>query len=251
MAVLDRIADRQAEFSQTANVLKSRLDRARWLCFALSIGGATLAAVAGGLPNDDYRAYLAWPAAAMLAIATFVTGRLLSKDAVTLQVKARMASEALKREAFLYATAAGAYSDPAKRDALLAAALDTVEKSAEGLGRYQERATGKGSCPRQSLDAAGYDAARLDAQIRYYGNSADKLAKPSRWLHRAEFVLAGLAAVITAVAANVGKGKFDIAPLTAVLTTLAATLLAHLQAARYDENIVSFRATASRLANLQ
>ena len=91
----------------------------------------------------------------------------------------------------------------------------------------------------------------MDAQIRYYGNSADKLAKPSRWLHRAEFVLAGLAAVITAVAANVGKGKFDIAPLTAVLTTLAATLLAHLQAARYDENIVSFRATASRLANLQ
>ena len=91
----------------------------------------------------------------------------------------------------------------------------------------------------------------MDAQIRYYGNSADKLAKPSRWLHRAEFVLAGLAAVITAVAVSVGKGKFDIAPLTAVLTTLAATVLAHLQAARYDENIVSFRATASRLANLK
>jgi SMODS and SLOG-associating 2TM effector domain 1 len=89
------------------------------------------------------------------------------------------------------------------------------------------------------------------AGFRYYKNSAEKLSKPSRFLHSAEFVLAGTAAVITAIAASVGKGIFDIASLTAVITTLAGTVLSHLQAVRFDELIVSYRATANRLANLK
>jgi DNA-binding transcriptional ArsR family regulator len=250
-SISNHIADRQAGFSETANALKARLDKVRITCFGLSVGGATLAAVAGGLPNDTYRSYLAWPAAAMLAVGAFVTARLLSKDSVTLHIKARMASEALKREAFLYATGAKPYDVVAKRDDLLKLALDNVEKNAEGLGLYEQKAASLGSCPRESLNAAGYLAKRLDGQIGYYQKSAEKLTRPSRILHIAEFVLAGAAAVITAVAASVGKGSFDLAALTAVITTLAGTVFAHLQAARYDELIISYRATAHRLANLR
>lgn len=250
MKILSRVADRQAEFSATANLLKSRLDAVRLICFGLSIGGATLAAIAGGMATDVYRSYLAWPATAMLAVSAFMTARLLSKDSVTLHIKARMASEALKREAFLYATSASPYGDVAKQDDLLKSALDTVETNADGLGLYEQKVSGPGSCPREPLNVADYVTKRLDGQIGYYQKSADKLTGPSRILHVAELVLAGAAAVITAVAASVGKGGFDLAALTAVITTLAGTVLAHLQSTRYDEQIVNYRATAHRLANL-
>lgn len=251
MATLDRVADRQAALSETANYLKKRLDFARWLCFGLSIGGATLAAIASGLPSEAYRPFLAWPAAGMLAISTFVAARLLSKDSVMLYVKARMAAEALKREAFLFATSASPYEDPATREPKLVAALGTIEANATGLGLVEQKAKGSGSCPRNSLHAQDYITSRLDKQINYYRDAADKLMMPSRLLHRTEFVLAGTAAIITAVAASIGKGMFDVAALTAVITTLAGTVLAHLQAARYDEHIVSYRATADRLADLK
>jgi hypothetical protein len=187
----------------------------------------------------------------MLAIATYLTARILSKDSVALHVKARMASEVLKREAFLYATSAKPYDDTARRDGALKAALDTIEESAAGLGLQEQSAQGPGSCPREALDMTGYLSKRVDGQIGYYRKSAEKLIRPSRLLHMAEFVLAGAAAVIAAIAANMAKGSFDIAALTAVITTLAGTVLAHLQAARYDEQIVSYRATANRLANLK
>ncbi len=251
-SILERVANRQNELSQTANALKAKLDGVRIACFSLSIGGASLAAIAGGLVNDAYRIYLTWPAAAMLAICTFMTARLLGRESAMLHVKARMASEALKREAFLNATSAPPYDDALTRDGLLNDALNTIEKNADGLGLYEKKATGFGSCPSGPLDAAGYISSRLESQIRYYKNSAEKLSKPSHFLHVAEFMLAGTAAVITAIAASVGKGSsFDMASLTAVITTLAGTVLAHLQAARYDELIVSYRATANRLANLK
>ena len=251
MTIIDRVADRQAQFSQTANVLKAKLDKVRLACFGLSVVGASFAAIAGGLTDDTYRPYLAWPAAAMLAIATYMTARVLSKDSVALHVKARMASEALKREAFLYVTSAKPYDDATKRDETLKAALDIIEQSAGGLGLHEQSASGPGSSPRAMLDMAGYLSKRVDGQIEYYRKSADRLIRPSRILHVAEFVLAGTAAVIAAIAANMAKGSFDIAALTAVITTLAGTVLAHLLAARYDEQIVGFRATANRLANLK
>ncbi|MBL6617958.1 MAG: DUF4231 domain-containing protein [Reyranella sp.] len=253
MATLEHVGNRQAEFSQTANALKTRLTVVRWICFGLSIAGATLAAIAGGLPTDEYRNYLAWPAAAALAISAFVTGRLLTKDAVKLQVKARMAAEALKRETYLYATSAVPYNDPdpAKNDAQLTAALNEVTKNTQDLAQHKPKTIKPGSCPRGPLTLGEYTTKRLDGQINYYTNTANKLTTPSRALHVSEFTLAGVAAVITAIAAHMGKGKFDIAPLTAVITTLAGTVLAHLAATRYDDQIASYRAAADRLSDLK
>jgi hypothetical protein len=251
MSILEHVGARQAEYSQTANALKERLTAVRWICFGLSIAGAALAAIAGGLPTDEYRTFLAWPAAAALAISAFVTGRLLTKDAVKLQVKARMAAEALKRETYLYATSAAPYDDPNKRDDQLATALTEVTKNTQDLANHKPKVIKPGSCPRGPLNLDEYTTARLDGQINYYTKTANKLTTPSRALHTAEFALAGLAAVITAIAAHMGKGKFDIAPLTAVITTLAGTVLAHLAATRYDEQISSYRAAADRLSDLK
>lgn len=249
--LLDRLAERQAELSATANHLKRRLDRVRLSCFVLSITGATLAAIAGGLPSDAGRAGLTWTATGMLALGTFLTARSLGRDAVAQHVTARMASEALKREAFLYATGAEPYADISTREKRLADCIDAVETLAEGLALQERKAEGPGTCPRAFLKAADYIASRVDGQIRYYRTTADRLTLPSRLLHQAELLLAGAAAVLTAVAATTAKGGFDLAALTAVITTVAGTVLAHGQAARYDARIVSYRATARRLAHLK
>ena len=51
MAQLDTIADRQAQWSETANQLKSTIDKARWAVFVLSILGALAAALASQMSS--------------------------------------------------------------------------------------------------------------------------------------------------------------------------------------------------------
>src|SRR3954463_7717711 len=107
MTILDTVADRQARWSQTANHLKSVIDRARWWVFLLTSSGAVLAAVASQLNGgaaatvslDNPRAWVAIAAAVCLAFATFFTQRLLGADRITAWVRTRAIAERLKREA--------------------------------------------------------------------------------------------------------------------------------------------------------
>ena len=52
MTPLDYAADRQAVWSQTANMLKKRTDKVRLTVFGLSLAGAILAAIATQLPSE-------------------------------------------------------------------------------------------------------------------------------------------------------------------------------------------------------
>jgi hypothetical protein len=253
MSALEGVAKRAAEYSETANYLSKRLDTVRRSCFGLSIAGALLAAIAAGWGGDlgkEYHNYLAWSSALILAVAAFLTLRFLGKDSVTLYVKARAASEALKREAYLYASSAAPYDNQITLDATLIGEMQKVEQNSDGLGLYERKTTEPGAYPRKPFtNVSEYVAARLDDQIGYYNDKADELTTPSRRLHAAELVLAAAAAAITAVAALLGKGEFDMASLTAVITTLTGIVLSHLHAARYDERIIAYRATARRLEN--
>jgi cytochrome c biogenesis protein CcdA len=68
-----------------------------------------------------------------------------------------------------------------------------------------------------------------------------------------EFGLALVATLITAIASVTGKSipafgvGFDIAALTAVITTIAGALLAHVEASRFDFLVTTYLATARRL----
>ena len=95
LPLLNQIANRQAVLSTTADRLKRRLDFVRHGCFALSIMGATLAAIASGLTGEDFRAHLIWPATGILALETFLGSRFLRKDSVAMHVKVRLASAGL------------------------------------------------------------------------------------------------------------------------------------------------------------
>src|SRR5262245_41538840 len=118
MTALAETAERQSLWSSTAGVLKWRVEVARWVTFAFSILGALLAAIASRL-NDPPRTYFALVGAVLLAVVSFVKSRLLGGLQLTNWLRARTASEALKREAYRYAASVKPYDNPLKRDAAL------------------------------------------------------------------------------------------------------------------------------------
>lgn len=263
MPPLDTIADRQAQWSVSANHLKGIVDKARWAVFLLSVAGALLAALAsqlggstlgGGALASDPRAWVAIAAAVSLAFATFFTQRLLGTEHVTAWVRARAISEALKREAYKYAAGGQPYQDPdpAKNTAALEQERIRIENDGTDLLGKLIAATGPGSTPRAPLSKDEYLAQRVNGQIAWYNRRASEYRSAATWLRRVEFCLAVTATALTAIASVAGKSPlfgvpFDIAALTAVLTTVAGAVLAHVEAQRYDFLVMTYLATARRL----
>jgi len=252
MTALAETADRQALWSSTAGLLKRRVEVARWVTFAFSILGALLAAIASQL-NDPPRMYFAIAGAVLLAVVSFVTSRLLGGLQITRWVRTRAASEALKREAYKYAASARPYDDPLKRDAALNIERERIERDIDDLLALAVSNAKAGSAPRDRLSRDEYVAGRVRDQIdRFYlprANANKNIAVSLRWV---EFSLALAATIITAMVGVAGKElfgiKFDFVALTAVLTTIAGAVLAHLEATRSDFLVMIYRATARRLS---
>jgi hypothetical protein len=220
--------------------------------FAFSILGALLAAIASQL-NDPPRMYFAIAGAVLLAVVSFVTSRLLGGLQITNWLRARTASEALKREAYRYAASATPYDDPLKREATLNSERERIERDVDDLLASAVSSAKAGSAPRDKLSRDEYVAGRARAQIdRFYlprANANKKIAVSLRWT---EFSLALAATIITAMVGVAGKElfgiKFDFVALTAVLTTIAGAVLAHIEATRCDFLVMIYRATARRLS---
>jgi SMODS and SLOG-associating 2TM effector domain 1/Protein of unknown function (DUF4231) len=247
MNLLNIVADSQAKWSLTANKLKADVDWARWLVFALSFAGALLAAIATQWPGreEPWHLGLTLLSASMLTISAFVVQRALSKDAVQRHVRARMASEALKRECFLFA--AGAPSEDRANALALADKQDAIEKDVSDLLLFQVTNTERGSCPRDRLSFDEYLARRVNKQIKYYRSKANDYAPVAARLRTAEWVIALFGALVSAIAGITKIPGFDIAALTALLTTLGGIVVTHRQASHYEEIISTYRATANRL----
>ena len=266
MAHLDLIADRQAQWSESANQLKSTTDKARRAAFALTILGAVLAALASQMPDAaanvaviaSPRSWVALIGAVCLAAATFLTQRLLGADKISAWVRARAIAELLKHEAYKFAAGAAPYDDTDrdKAAALLDAERRKIEADGDDLLAQLVTTAGKGSSPRAPLTQDEYLAQRVDNLVGWYLPRAAKYRAAATRLRQAEFVLAALATVLTAVAGAFGKiplagVSVDFAAWTAVLTTIGGAILAHVEASRYDYLAVTYLATARRLQDLR
>src|SRR5262245_37074512 len=168
MTALAETADRQSLWSSTANALKRRVEIARWVTFAFSILGALLAAIASQL-DDPPRTYFALAGAVLLAVVSFVKSRLLGGLQLPNWLRARTASEALKREAYRYAASVKPYDDPLKRDAALNSERERIERDVDDLLASAVSNAKAGSAPRDKLSRDEYVAGRVRAQIdRFY-----------------------------------------------------------------------------------
>jgi SMODS and SLOG-associating 2TM effector domain 1/Protein of unknown function (DUF4231) len=254
MTALTETADRQSLWSKTAGTLKSEVDVARWSTFLLSILGALLATIASQLDQPQLRLYVAIAGAIVLAIMSFLTARLLSGAHVTNWVRTRAASEALKRAAYTRAAGAAPYNDPLTRDAQLNKERNRIEEEIDDLTGLQVPTKEPGSSPRADLTRDEYATQRVRVQIdEYYLPQAKAYQRMAKNLRLIELVLSLFATIITAVVGVAGKEalgfKFDFVAITAVLTTVAGAILAHIEASRYDFLVTTYRATARRLTN--
>jgi hypothetical protein len=252
------VADRAVTWSETADRLKRRLDQARWLAFALSISGALAAALASqisaGESTVSTHSIFAATGAVLLAIGMFVSSRFLRDNDLQAWVRARAASEALKREAFRYASHAAPYNHTATADRILTAERSKIEAGVDDLIALTASAKRPGSSPRTPLTAQQYRERRIEDQIKkFYRPKAERYGKVASRLRTIEFLLALAATAITALAGVIGKtipfgaDRFDLAALTAVLTTVSGAILAHIEASRYQYLVTSYLATARRL----
>ncbi len=263
MSAIELLAERQADWSATANELKSRVDTARWTTLLLSAAGATLAAIASQLTVPgvgsglfDPRTWIAVLSVVSLASATFFTSRLLGADRVTHWIRARAISEELKREGFKFAAGASPYS-----------ALDANDRLDEERTRIEDAGTdllplliksdGRGAVPLRPLSSDDYVKERIRTQIdQFYRPKASRYRELAVVLRRIEFTLALLATLVTAVATVTGKSiiiggtPFDIAALTAVLTTIGGAVVAHIEASRYEYLVGSYLGTARHLEDV-
>ncbi|WPP04224.1 DUF4231 domain-containing protein [Methylocella tundrae] len=254
LGALIATAQRAADWSATADKLKNGVVRARQIVFALSILGATAATIAGQMPSTgSLRTIFATFGAVALAIAAFVSGRSLRAAQIAPWVRVRAAAEALKREAFRFAASAAPYSDVATASDLLNGERTKIDADLGDI--VQITATRKGSSPREPLTPDEYRKLRVRSQIdEFFLPKANDAYRQAQRLRRFEFGLALLAVIITAVSSVTGKTTFpfttitfDLAAFTALLTTIAATVLAHIEGSRLEYLASSYAATARRL----
>jgi len=252
MNPLELLSTRQASCSTTANQLKASLDRVRWSTLTLSVLGAVLATVASQLPDASTRRWVAMTGAVALAVATFLLTRLGSATHVSAWVRLRAAAEALKREAFKFASRAAPYDVP-NADQVLVTERTKIESSIDDLGNKLVDTGKTGSAPTAMISPDDYIAKRVKAQVDgFYRPKARQFAQAASRLRAIEFVLALVATIITGAVGVMEKYplpgfSFDFAALTAVLTTIGALILAHIEASRYDFLVTTYLATARRL----
>jgi hypothetical protein len=188
---------------------------------------------------------LAGAGAVLMALAAFLQGRAQAVRQASRWIRARAASEALKEQMFRYLTGTGEYEVPDREDVLrrkTQQVLDDVRDLETEAAMIEVPA---GEPPAlKTLD--DYVTVRVREQIEgYYRPRARAFAvRRTRW-RRLQTGLMVVTAILGAlVALFPGTG---IPGWVAVLTTITGTLGAHLEAAHYDQLIISYRATASRL----
>jgi SMODS and SLOG-associating 2TM effector domain 1/Protein of unknown function (DUF4231) len=239
----------QRVWSQTANRLKERIDRARGVGLALGITGAVLAVAAdqcGGLSMPAGRA-LSAGAAVTIGVATLLQ-RQVSTEQVKNWTRARSASEGLKTEIYSYLAGGGAYTgpDPASR---LRAETDSITQAVGDLRRHALGIEPDAKPIPAVTDVDSYIALRVNDQItNFYTKRAATYEGRIRRLRAAGYALGVVAIVLAALDAALLVG--GVALWVPVVTTVGTSVGAYLAATRYDHLVIEYLRTAQHLQHL-
>jgi hypothetical protein len=248
LALVDAVWDHQSVWSQTANLLKARIDRLRSLMLALAIVSAVLTTLAAQVTLDQPGGQaLALAAGVAVAMVPLVRVR-LGRDAVSRWTRARAVSEQLKAEVYRFLAGVTPFREDDRNGQLLersrrvrSAAFDLLEHTAGVEPAVREVPA--------VHDADSYVTGRLQPQIRWYRSRSDRLAQRLTWARRVEVVLSVVGALL-AVSAAVLKSD-SAAAWVAVVTTVTAAVSSHVAASRWEYQLVEYLRTAAELEELQ
>ncbi|GAA3868958.1 hypothetical protein GCM10022243_38190 [Saccharothrix violaceirubra] len=238
---------RQGVWSATATALKNRVERIRrWSMIALV--GAALAGVTAAFVQEAAPVVARWItgfAVVSVASSVYLRGR-LGKDAVAEWTTARRTSESLKSEVYRFLAGTAPYHD---RDATrLHDRAEEIDRQAKDLDPHT---TGIRVADRELprvYDIRSYEDVRVRAQITgYFKPKAAQSDRRLRRFGRLDFVIGYAGAALTAFA-TVFFG--DVSAVIGALTTVGATLAAHVAESELRYLAVEYTRTAAELDRL-
>ncbi|WP_165944463.1 DUF4231 domain-containing protein [Micromonospora sp. KC213] len=221
----------------------------RTAALAAAVCGAVLttAAVQVGLGGVPGRA-LATAGAVALALVPVVRVARLGPERIEAWTRVRAASEALKAQVYLFLTGAQPYDGPDRASRLRARATAVADDVTDLAGMTLDAPDLAAPVPPVG-DVDGYLAHRLRPQIDgYYRAGAARQQRRLARFRSAEFAIAAAGAVLGALAATTGAAGVGV--WVSAVTVVGASVTAHISAARHEHLVVSYLATARRLAAL-
>lgn len=239
------------KWSAAADSAARHLRRWRLRNLFLLVIGAVLAAFAGqGFLPEGWGEILTGASAAVLAAAAVFQKAHLGKDRVTRHTTARSASETLKGAAYWYLAGVAPY-DGADRDERLDRLLTDVDDLTKDHQTDYLGTEGDGGPPPAVEGIADYVTKRAEDQRDWHQKKSKVHDRDAARLRNAEFVATTLAAVTGAaalgLAAQLEAWNIELEAVIGLLTTVGATVAAHLGAAQYDKLASSYSRTATRL----
>ena len=250
--ILQQLWDEHVAWSAAADKLKSRLTTARKIALTLTIAGAALQTLAVTWNGARFAVGMAGTVA--LALVPFIGGYFLTAADTRRWLRARSISEAIKSEFFRFRASADPYHEDGALDRLLRKVRE-IRKWGEDMEVVRSRAAFTPGDPPPSLDAAAYLQRRIAQQVsQYYRPKAKQNASLAEQFRFVQILLAGIAAVLSALATflsgNTSGTASAFGPWVAVVTTIGGSLAAHAAAARYEFQATTFSATARQLEDL-
>ncbi len=243
----------QASWSAAASAAKQRLERARTAVVFCTVVAAVLETLAAQLSGDDELdtvvRLLAGTGAVLLALASFLQLRAASKDQVSAWVRARSVSEALKEAVYRYLSGSGPYRQPDAAAVLRETCLRIMDQNRD-LQSLLATTVVAAREPPAVVDLAGYVQIRVEAQIdRYYLPRARELARRGQRWRQAQMLTLLAGAALSALLPYLASA--GVTAWVAVITTVAGSLGAHIEASRFEQLAIGYQATASRLQALR
>jgi hypothetical protein len=248
--LVEELWEQQSVWSQTANRMKTSIGRARSAALGLTIGSAVLATLAARLPvvQEAASAVLAVAAAVGVGFVPVLRSRYGGR-VLRDWTRARSVSEALKSEVYLYLARSGDYRGE-DRDRRLKMCTDRIRRQAADLLRHTVDIQPARRPLPDVCDSGSYLRVRVDGQIEgYYRPKAQHLQARLSQFHRVELVLAVAGVGLGACAVSVPQ--WDLGAWIAVVTTISATVAAHVGATRYEYQLIEYIRTAEELSQLR
>jgi hypothetical protein len=243
---------RYRTWAVTAGNLKKSDDSWKQAVLVLTIVGT----IAGTLGPFSSRVSLGLPhwtpaaagylGAAALALATYFGKQLLDASHQQNWTGARAAAEAFKSESCKYAVQAPPYNadDRMSRLSTRIAELDELTKG--HLQRAIADAEATRNMPSAPWSLEDYVVNRLNEQVKWYSDRADKYERLSgrgRWV---ALLLGAAAALLSIFSATKTDGTLPAACL-GIVTTVGAAVGAYFQAGHYEATTLKYRETAQAL----
>jgi SMODS and SLOG-associating 2TM effector domain 1/Protein of unknown function (DUF4231) len=238
----------QSVWSQTADLLRARIDRLRIVMLGLAVTSAFLTTLAAEVATLSTRVGQVLAVAAGIAVGSVPLIRArLGRDALSRWARARAVPEELKAEVYRFLAGVAPFRG-ADRQAVLADRTRRVRAEVNDLLVHTARVS---PVPREVpavRDVDTYVADRLLPQIHWYRGKAERLASRLAWSRQVEAMLSVLGVVLASIAAT--RTVDAAAAWVAVVTTLTAALSAHVSASRWEYQLVEYLRTAGELGRL-